>query len=434
MSTQTSERTVIDNVKKQLFIGGEWRDAKEGGTLAVEDPATGESLCEVADAQPEDSLAALDAAVEAQADWAKHPPRQRGEILRSAFEIITERKDELALLMTLEMGKPIADSQAEITYASEFFRWYSEQAVRINGTYSISPDGNQRILTMKQPVGPCLMITPWNFPMAMGTRHPPPAPAARSTTVLKPANPPPLSLLALADILKEAGLPAGVLNVITSSSAGSVVSPLLSDGRLRKLTFTGSTEVGRKLMEQASQNLLRVSMELGGNAPFIVFPDADVDDAVTGAMVAKMRNIGEACTAANRFHVASSVAEEFTEKLAEKMGSLKVARGTEEGARVGPLIDESQRTKVASLVNDALDKGAKAVVGAEKIDGHGYFYRPTVLSDVPMKPNFATRRSSVLWLRSSLSTPRRRQSPRPTTRSTALSPMYTPATLSERCA
>jgi succinate-semialdehyde dehydrogenase/glutarate-semialdehyde dehydrogenase len=383
MSTTTSERAVVNGVKKQLFIGGEWRDATEGETLIVEDPSTAESLCEVADAQPDDAITALEAASEAQVDWAKHPPRERGEILRRAFETITERIDELALLMTLEMGKPIADSKAEISYAAEFFRWYSEQAVRIDGRYAIAPDGSGRFLTMKQPVGPCLMITPWNFPMAMGTRKIGPAIAAGCTMVMKPAKQTPLSMLALADILKEAGLPAGVLNVITSSSAGSVVSPLLSDGRLRKLTFTGSTEVGRKLMEQASQNLLRVSMELGGNAPFIVFPDADVDDAVTGAMVAKMRNIGEACTAANRFHVASSVAEEFTEKLAEKMGSLKVARGTEEGVRVGPLIDESQRTKVASLVNDALDKGAKAVVGAEKIDGHGYFYRPTVLSDVP---------------------------------------------------
>ena len=383
MSTTTSERVVVNGVKKQLLIGGEWRDATEDETLTVEDPSTAESLCEVADAQPDDTLTALEAASEAQVDWAKHPPRERGEILRRAFETITERIDELALLMTLEMGKPIADSKAEISYAAEFFRWYSEQAVRIDGRYAIAPDGSGRFLTMKQPVGPCLMITPWNFPMAMGTRKIGPAIAAGCTMVMKPAKQTPLSMLALADILKEAGLPAGVLNVITSSSAGSVVSPLLSDGRLRKLTFTGSTEVGRKLMEQASQNLLRVSMELGGNAPFIVFPDADVDDAVTGAMVAKMRNIGEACTAANRFHVASSVAEEFTEKLAEKMGSLKVARGTEEGVRVGPLIDESQRTKVASLVNDALDKGAKAVVGAEKIDGHGYFYRPTVLSDVP---------------------------------------------------
>ena len=383
MSTQTSERTVIDNVKKQLFIGGEWRDAKEGGTLAVEDPATGESLCEVADAQPEDSLAALDAAVEAQADWAKHPPRQRGEILRSAFEIITERKDELALLMTLEMGKPIADSQAEITYASEFFRWYSEQAVRIDGTYSISPDGNQRILTMKQPVGPCLMITPWNFPMAMGTRKIGPAVAAGCTMVMKPAKATPLSMLALAEILEEAGLPAGVLNVVTASSSSDVISPIISDPRLRKLTFTGSTPVGRQLMEQASENLLRVSMELGGNAPFLIFEDADVDDAVAGAMVAKMRNIGEACTAANRFHVSDSIADEFAEKLAEKMNQLKVARGTEEGAEVGPLIDEDQLGKVEELVNDALDKGAKALVGAQRLDGQGYFYQPTVLSDVP---------------------------------------------------
>ena len=384
MSTQTTEeQRVIDNVNKQLFIGGEWRDATEGGTLAVEDPSTGESLCEVADAQPDDALAALEAASEAQADWAKYPPRQRGEILRSAFEMIMDRMDDLALLMTLEMGKPLADSQAEITYASEFFRWYSEQAVRINGSYSVSPDGNQRIVTMKQPVGPCLMITPWNFPMAMGTRKIGPAIAAGSTMVMKPAKQTPLSMLALAQILEEAGLPAGVLNVVVSSSSSDVIPHIISDPRLRKLTFTGSTPIGRQLMEQASERLLRVSMELGGNAPFLIFEDADLDDAVAGAMVAKMRNIGEACTAANRFHVAGSVADEFAEKLAEQMGQMKVARGTEEGAEVGPLIDEDQRSKVSELVDDALDKGAKALVGAEKIDGHGYFYRPTVLNDVP---------------------------------------------------
>jgi succinate-semialdehyde dehydrogenase/glutarate-semialdehyde dehydrogenase len=384
MSTQTTEeQRVIDNVNKQLFIGGEWRDATEGGTLAVEDPSTGESLCEVADAQPDDALAALEAASEAQADWAKYPPRQRGEILRSAFEMIMDRMDDLALLMTLEMGKPLADSQAEITYASEFFRWYSEQAVRINGSYSVSPDGNQRIVTMKQPVGPCLMITPWNFPMAMGTRKIGPAIAAGSTMIMKPAKQTPLSMLALAQILEEAGLPAGVLNVVVSSSSSDVIPHIISDPRLRKLTFTGSTPIGRQLMEQASERLLRVSMELGGNAPFLIFEDADLDDAVAGAMVAKMRNIGEACTAANRFHVAGSVADEFAEKLAEQMGQMKVARGTEEGAEVGPLIDEDQRSKVSELVDDALDKGAKALVGAEKIDGHGYFYRPTVLNDVP---------------------------------------------------
>ena len=384
MSTQTTEeQRVIDNVNKQLFIGGEWRDATEGGTLAVEDPSTGESLCEVADAQPDDALAALEAASEAQADWAKYPPRQRGEILRSAFEMIMDRMDDLALLMTLEMGKPVADSQAEITYASEFFRWYSEQAVRINGSYSVSPDGNQRIMTMKQPVGPCLMITPWNFPMAMGTRKIGPAIAAGCTMIMKPAKQTPLSMLALAQILEEAGLPAGVLNVVVSSSSSDVIPHIISDPRLRKLTFTGSTPIGRQLMEQASERLLRVSMELGGNAPFLIFEDADLDDAVAGAMVAKMRNIGEACTAANRFHVAGSVADEFAEKLAEQMSQMKVARGTEEGAEVGPLIDEDQRSKVSELVDDALDKGAKALVGAEKIDGHGYFYRPTVLNDVP---------------------------------------------------
>ena len=383
MDTQTSEQSVIEGVKKQLYINGEWRDAAGGGTLPVEDPSTGETLCEVADAQPEDALAALDAASEAQAEWAKHPPRQRGEILRSAFEMITERMDELATLMTLEMGKPMTDSQAEITYASEFFRWYSEQAVRISGSYAVSPDGNQRIVTMKQAVGPCLMITPWNFPMAMGTRKIGPAIAAGCTMVMKPAKQTPLSMFKLAEILEEAGLPAGVLNVVVSSSSSDVISPIINDPRLRKLTFTGSTPVGRQLMEQASEQVLRVSMELGGNAPFIVFDDADLDDVVAAAMVAKMRNIGEACTAANRFHVASSVADEFAEKLAEQMGSMKVARGTEEGAQVGPLIDEDQRSKVEELVEDAREKGAKVLVGAQKMDGQGYFYQPTVLNDVP---------------------------------------------------
>ena len=297
--------------------------------------------------------------------------------------MITERIDDLALLMTLEMGKPVADSKAEITYASEFFRWYSEQAVRIGGSYSISPDGNQRILTMKQPVGPCLMITPWNFPMAMGTRKIGPAVAAGCTMIVKPAQQTPLSLLALAQILEESGLPPGVLNVVTSSRSGETMSPLIADERLRKLTFTGSTAVGRKLIEQAAKNVLRVSMELGGNAPFLVFEDADLDDAVAGALIAKMRNIGEACTAANRFHVAGKVADEFTEKLAAKLGEMKVGRGTEPDVKVGPLIDGTQREKVAELVEDALGKGARVLVGAEKVDGRGYFYEPTVLSEVP---------------------------------------------------
>jgi succinate-semialdehyde dehydrogenase/glutarate-semialdehyde dehydrogenase len=382
-TTQTREAEVLESVPKQLLIGGEWRDAGEGGTLAVEDPATGEALTEVADARPDDAKAALDAAAAAQAEWAEHPPRERGEILRRAFESLTERKEELGLLMTLEMGKPVAESEAEIAYAAEFFRWNAEEAVRIAGRYQVNQTGKGRVLTLKQPVGPALMITPWNFPMAMGTRKIGPAVAAGCTIVMKPAKQTPLSMLALARILEEAGLPPGVLNVITSSSSGTVMEPLIRDARARKLSFTGSTEVGRKLMEQASEQLLRLSMELGGNAPFLVFDDADIDAAVEGALLAKMRNIGEACTSANRFHVAESVSDEFTSKLAERMGAMKVGRGTEEDVKVGPLIDGDQRDKVADLVQDAVGKGATAVVGGSKRDGVGYFYDPTVLADVP---------------------------------------------------
>ena len=383
MTTETAERTVVDGVEKRLFIGGEWRDASGGGTLAVEDPSTAEPLAEVADATPDDALAALGAATEAQAEWKNYPPRERGEILRRAFEKIVERTDELALLMTLEMGKSVKESKAEIAYAAEFFRWFSEEAARIEGRYAVPPAGAGRMLTMKQPVGPCILITPWNFPMAMGTRKIGPAVAAGCTMVIKPASQTPLSMLALAQILEESGLPGGVLNVVTSSSSGSVMGPLISDPRARKLSFTGSTEVGRKLIEQSAEQILRVSMELGGNAPFIVFDDADVDTAVEGAIVAKMRNVGEACTAANRFHVADSVSDEFAEKLARRMEGMRVGRGTEEGVEVGPLIDDTQRQKVNDLVEDALNKGAKALVGAEKMEGAGYFYRPTVLDDVP---------------------------------------------------
>ncbi len=381
--SDSEEQRVLDGVPMQLFIGGEWRDGGAGGTLPVEDPSTGETLAQVADARPDDAVAALDAAAQAQAEWGSHPPRERGEILRRGFEAITEHTDELALLMTLEMGKPVAESRAEIAYAAEFFRWFSEEAVRIEGRYVVNQTGAGRLLTTKQPVGPCLLITPWNFPMAMGTRKIGPAVAAGCTMVVKPAKQTPLSMLALAQILEEAGLPGGVLNVITSSSSGSVMEPLIKDLRTRKLSFTGSTEVGRALMEQASEQLLRLSMELGGNAPFVVFADADVDAAVEGALLAKMRNVGEACTSANRFHVAGPVAEEFTEKLAEKMGALKVGRGTEEDVEVGPLIDDDQRSKVSELVQDALGKGATAVVGGHARDGAGYFYDPTVLSDVP---------------------------------------------------
>jgi succinate-semialdehyde dehydrogenase / glutarate-semialdehyde dehydrogenase len=382
MSIATQEQTVVDAVRKQLYIGGEWRDAS-GGALEVEDPATGEAIAEVADATPEDAMEALDAAVDKQAEWAQVPAIERGEILRKAFEKLTERADDLALLMTLEMGKPVAESKAEIAYAAEFFRWFAGEATRIHGQYNIGGNGVGRVLTMKQPVGPSIMITPWNFPMAMGTRKIGPAIAAGCTIVMKPASQTPLSMLALAQILEESGLPGGVLNVITSSSSGRTMEPLIRDPRARKLSFTGSTEVGRKLLEQAAEQILKVSMELGGNAPFLVFEDADLDAAVEGALLAKMRNIGEACTAANRFHVAEPVAEAFAKKLGEKMGSLKLGRGTEDDVKVGPLINQDAVEKVEELVGDAREKGAKVVVGGQAVDGAGYFYEPTVLGDVP---------------------------------------------------
>jgi succinate-semialdehyde dehydrogenase/glutarate-semialdehyde dehydrogenase len=380
------ERAVLERVPKDLYIAGEWRPASGGGTLAVEDPATAQPLAHVADAQPDDALAALAAAADAQTDWAVHPPRERGEILRRAYEAIVAQTDALALLMTLEMGKALAESRAEISYAAEFFRWFSEEAVRIHGRYMVNTTGKGRILTMRQPVGPCVFVTPWNFPTAMGTRKIAPAIAAGCTMVVKPAKQTPLSMLALARILQDAGLPGGVLNVITAHSAGSVIEPLLADPRTRKLSFTGSTEVGRALIEQSAQQILRVSMELGGNAPFLVFEDADLDAAVDGAMLAKMRNVGEACTAANRFHVHESLAEEFSRRLAERMGALTVGRGTEPGVDVGPLIDEAQRGKVAELVEDAVGRGARALVGGGPLSGPaypGYFFQPTVLAGVP---------------------------------------------------
>jgi succinate-semialdehyde dehydrogenase / glutarate-semialdehyde dehydrogenase len=384
MSTITSsqEQAAVEAVPNQLFIGGEWRDASGGATLGVEDPATGETFTEVADASPDDARAALDAACAVQAEWAAHPPRERGEILRRAWEKITERADELALVMTLEMGKPLAESKAEITYASEFFRWFAEEAVRIEGRYATAPNGQGRLITMRQPVGPCYAITPWNFPMAMGTRKIGPAIAAGCTMVIKPAQQTPLSMLALAGILEECGLPAGVVNVLTASSSGEVSAPIISDPRLRKLTFTGSTEVGRKLVEQSAQGLLRTSMELGGNAPFLVFADADVDAAVEGAVIAKMRNMGEACTAANRFHVAGRLEDEFASKLADRLGQMKVGRGTEDDVKVGPMIDGTQRDKIDELVGDARAKGAEAILGGTKREGAGYFYDPTVLAGV----------------------------------------------------
>jgi succinate-semialdehyde dehydrogenase / glutarate-semialdehyde dehydrogenase len=383
----TTERAILDAVPARLFVDGAWRDGAAGDTLDVEDPSTGETIASVADATAGDALDALAAADRAFASWRETAPRERGEILRRAFELVTERADDLALLMTLEMGKPVADSRAEVTYAAEFLRWYAEEAVRIDGRFTTHQAGKGRVLTMSQPVGPCVFITPWNFPLAMGTRKIGPAIAAGCTMVVKPAKLTPLSMLALAQILERAGLPAGVLNVITSSSSGRVMEPVIRDPRARKLSFTGSTEVGRKLMRQASEQLLRVSMELGGNAPFLVFEDADLDDALDGAMIAKMRNIGEACTAANRFHVHESLAHEFAAGLAERMSKLTIGRGSDDGVDVGPLIDQSAVDSVSQLVTDAVDGGARVVTGGQPLDGpdhaQGTFYPPTVLVDVP---------------------------------------------------
>jgi succinate-semialdehyde dehydrogenase/glutarate-semialdehyde dehydrogenase len=382
VTTDERERTALAAVPKQLYIAGEWVDGAEG-VFAVEDPSTGETIAEVADAGPDDALRALSAAHERQAEWAGHAPRERSEILRRAYELMVERSQELALVMTLEMGKPVSESETEVKYAAEFFRWFSEQAVRVSGRYQVNTAGQGRVLVMKQPVGPAYLITPWNFPAAMATRKIGPAVAAGCTMILKPASATPLSALAVAQILEEAGLPGGVLNVLTSSSSSSVSKPVLDDFRLRKLSFTGSTEVGQKLIEQSAKQVLRVSMELGGNAPFLVFDDADLEAALDGAMLAKMRNIGEACTAANRFYVAESLADAFTEGLAKRMGSLRVGRGTEEGVQVGPLINEEQVQKVSELVQDAVRKGARPVVGGGRDDGRGYFFEPTVLAEIP---------------------------------------------------
>jgi succinate-semialdehyde dehydrogenase / glutarate-semialdehyde dehydrogenase len=376
------EAEVVGAVPTWLFIGGSWRET-DGG-IDVEDPATEEVIATVADGSPQDGADALAAAVAAQEGWAATEPRQRGEILRRAFELITEQADDLALLMTLENGKALKDAKAEVTYGAEFFRWFSEEAVRISGRWSVAPSGDTRLLTMRQPVGPCLFITPWNFPLAMGTRKIGPAIAAGCTMVVKPARSTPLTMLRLAEILSEAGLPDGVLNVITTSSTGKVVEPLIRDSRLRKLSFTGSTEVGRSLVEQSAEQLLRVSMELGGNAPFVVFEDADVEAALDGAMVAKMRNGGEACTAANRFLVHESVAADFAAGLAERMGALKVGRGSEDGVDVGPLVDAPTLDKVGELVDDATGRGAAVRTGGRRLGDRGYFYAPTVLDQVPV--------------------------------------------------
>ncbi|MFF2315969.1 NAD-dependent succinate-semialdehyde dehydrogenase [Arthrobacter sp. NPDC058097] len=382
--TVTTEReaALLASVPTGLLINGEWRDASGGGTFDVEDPATGEVLATLASATSADALAALDAADTVQASWARTAPRERAEILRRAFELVTGRAEDFALLMTLEMGKPLAEARGEVAYAAEFLRWFSEEAVRDYGRYLTTPEGKNKILVQHKPVGPCLLITPWNFPLAMATRKVAPAVAAGCTMVLKPAKLTPLTSQLFAQVMIEAGLPAGVLNVVSSSSASSISGPLLKDARLRKVSFTGSTPVGKQLMAEASQNVLRTSMELGGNAPFIVFEDADLDKAVQGAMAAKMRNMGEACTAANRFLVHESVAQEFTARFAEAMKALRPGRGTEAGVTVGPLIDGGARKDVHALVEDAVTAGATVVTGGAPVDGRGYFYQPTVLAGV----------------------------------------------------
>jgi succinate-semialdehyde dehydrogenase/glutarate-semialdehyde dehydrogenase len=378
-----SETSVIRQVPKQLYVGGSWIDAGDVATFDVLDPSTGDVLCSVADASPADGRVALDAAVSAQASFAATPPRERADMLVAAFDLIHERIDDLALLMTLEMGKPVAEARGEIAYAAEFLRHFAGEAVRIDGGFQVAPAGGARFLVMKQPVGPCLLITPWNFPLAMGTRKIGPAIAAGCTSVIKPAHQTPLSMLAFVDILREAGVPNGVVNVVTTTRPNDVMEPLIRSGDARKLSFTGSTKVGRILLAQCAEKVLRTSMELGGNAPFIVFGDADLDEAVGGAIAAKMRNMGEACTAANRIYVHEDIIEDFGVRLAEKMAALTVGRGVDDGVQVGPLIDEAAQKKVTALVSDAVAQGARVVTGGVTPEGKGYFYPPTVLTDVP---------------------------------------------------
>ncbi|NWL11131.1 NAD-dependent succinate-semialdehyde dehydrogenase [Paenarthrobacter nitroguajacolicus] len=371
------------SLQTDLFINGRWQQAANGATFAVENPATNEVIAHVADGSPEDAALAIEAAGRAQAAWGKSTPRERADILRRAYELVIANTDRLAAIMTAEMGKPLTEAKGEVAYGADMLRWFSEEAVRIGGDNASSVDGNTRILITKEPVGPSVLVTPWNFPLAMGARKIAPAVAAGCTMVFKPAELTPLTSLALVAIFKEAGLPDGVLNVVTTSSASSVVRTWTDSGIARKISFTGSTEVGKILLRQAADNVMRSSMELGGNAPFIVLADADIEKAVDGAMKAKMRNMGEACTAANRFFVHRSVVEEFGEKFSKKMSELQVGNGALAGTDVGPLIEQKGLEKVESLVADAVSKGARVLTGGSRPQGPGYFYSPTVLVDVP---------------------------------------------------
>lgn len=375
-----SEKDLLAKVPTGLFIGGEWRSTEK--TIDVVDPSTGSVLASIADASAADAMAALDAAAAVQDEWAATPPRTRSNILRTAFDLMQERREEFALLMTLEMGKPLAESNGEVTYGGEFLRWFSEEAVRITGRYGTNPEGTGRMIVSQHPVGPSYLITPWNFPLAMATRKIAPALAAGCTVIVKPASLTPLTTLYVARLFEDAGLPAGVVNVITTSSSGAVTEPLLNDPRLRKLSFTGSTPVGQKLIQQSAKNVLRTSMELGGNAPFVVFDDADLDAAVDGAIAAKFRNIGQACTAANRFIVHASVVDEFARRVTDRVKGFAIGRGTEEGVTIGPLIDDRAVAKASQLVDDAVTKGATLLTGGSAVDRDGTFYEPTVLTDV----------------------------------------------------
>jgi succinate-semialdehyde dehydrogenase/glutarate-semialdehyde dehydrogenase len=377
---QTTDLT--STITTDLFIGGRAVAAADGGRFDVMDPATGELIATVADGTVEDAIAAVDAADKAASAWAGTAPRERSDILRRAYEITTREADRLARLITLENGKALGDARGEVAYAAEFFRWYAEEAVRAEGTIGTAPSGSNRIMVVHQPVGICVLVTPWNFPAAMATRKIGPALAAGCTVVLKPASDTPLTALAIADILDEAGVPEGVVNVLPARRSGAVVSAMLHDPRVRKLSFTGSTEVGRILLKEAADQVINTAMELGGNAPFVVFADADLDAAVDGAMVAKMRNGGEACTAANRFYVQSEVAEEFGRRLAERMAALRVGPGLEEGTQVGPLVNEEAAAKVDELVGGAVAGGASVLVGGRRPDRPGFYYEPTVLAGV----------------------------------------------------
>ena len=374
---------LLANVPTDLWIGGKWKKASDGGRFDVIDPATEKTIASVASATVEDAKAAIDAADAAFPAWAAKKPRERGEILRKAFDIIIRDAERYAKIITLENGKSLSDSRGEVAYAAEFFRWYAEEAVRNVGQVSIAPASGARIVAQQKPAGIAVLVTPWNFPAAMATRKIGPALAAGCPVVLKPASDTPLTMLALMQALEEAGVPPGVVNVIPSRSSGKVVSAMLHDMRVRVVSFTGSTEVGRKLLHEAADNIVKPAMELGGNAPFIVFEDADIDAAIDGAMIAKMRNMGEACTAANRFYVHEKVHDEFAKKLTDKMAALKVGNGLDDGVAVGPLVNAEGRDKVIELVDDAVAKGAKVLTGGKAPGGVGFFYPATVITNVP---------------------------------------------------